>query len=147
MPEKTQTLDELVAPVTNGTQTLVELLATATNPFHWYAIRQRFAVPKLLLPPALVIPSAAELNSKKHNIQTLRQLCDAHDLDSDGRRYALVARLNQRHKYSAWSEIVRPWTLGCTLLDTELKNVKKHSTKNLRQMMMMSFICSGRNKI
>ena len=32
-------------------------------------------------------PSAAELNSKKHNIQTLRQLCDAHYLDLDGRRY------------------------------------------------------------
>ncbi len=86
MPEKTQTLDELVAPVTNGTQTLDELLATVTHPVLRYAIRRRFAVPQLPLPPAPVIPSAAELNSKNHNIQTLRQLCDAHHLDSDGRR-------------------------------------------------------------
>jgi len=133
MPEKTQTLDELVAPVTNGTQTLVELLATVPNLFLRCAIRRRFAVPKLPLPPAPVIPSAAELNSKNHNIQTLRQLCDAHHLDSDGRRYALVARLNQRRDYRAWSEIVGDWRTGCTLSDAELKNATKHSTENLRQ--------------
>ena len=133
MPEKTQTLDELVAPVTNGTQTLDELLATVTHPVLRYAIRQRFAVPKLPLPPAPVIPSAAELNSKNHNIQTLRQLCDAHHLDSDGRRYALVARLNQRRDYRAWSEIVGDWSTGCTLSDAELKNATEHSTENLRQ--------------
>ena len=133
MPEKTQTLDELVAPVTNGTQTLDELLATVTHPVIRFAIRMRFAVPKLPLPPAPVIPSAAELNSKNHNIQTLRQLCDAHHLDSDGRRYALVARLNQRRDYRAWSEIVGKWHTGCTLSDAELKNAKKHSTENLRQ--------------
>ena len=45
----------------------------------------------------------------------------------------VVARLNQRREYRAWSEIVGPWTLGCTLSDAELKNVKKHSTENLRQ--------------
>jgi hypothetical protein len=133
MPEKTQTLDELVAPVTNGTQTLEELLATVTHPVLRYAIRRRFAVPQLPLPPAPVIPSAAELNSKNHNIQTLRQLCDAHHLDSDGRRYALVARLNQRREYRAWSEIVGDWRTGCTLSDAELKNATEHSTENLRQ--------------
>ena len=81
----------------------------------------------------LVIPSAAEMNSKRHNMQTLRQLCDSVGLKSDGRRYALVARLNQRREYRAWSDIVGPWTSGCTLSDAELKNVKKHSTENLRQ--------------
>ena len=52
----------------------------------------------------------------------------------------VVARLNQRREYRAWSEIVGPWTLGCTLSDAELKNVKKHSTENLRQLCAELFL-------
>jgi hypothetical protein len=89
MPEKTQTVDEILA-------------TNPSRPPSWRnAIRRSYEVPahnnsygdlkkcgtSWSKTGAPGIPSAAELNSKKHNIQTLRQLCDAHYLDLDGRRY------------------------------------------------------------
>ncbi len=109
-PEKTQTVDEILA------------INPSWPPSERNAIRRMLdptygkSWPK---PAKPVIPSTAELNSKKHNIQTLRQLCDSLCLDPDGRRYALVARLNQRRDYHAWTELAGPWTFGCTLSAAE----------------------------
>jgi hypothetical protein len=75
--------------------------------------------------------NSVQIDDHKHTpiIQTLRQLCDDVGLDSDGRRYALVARLNQHRDYRAWTKLVGPGIPSAA----ELKNAKKHSIQNLRQ--------------
>ena len=49
-------------------------------------------------------------------------------------QYALVARLNQRRDYRAWSEIVGDWRTGCTLSEAQLKNAMDHINENLMQL-------------